>query len=118
MHQDGDTNVHTAILVIAADLAHHENSYVLTRDVDQDGLEEDSEGWNERDLNLGSGSYLDRLLDAWAQGKEAAKGAPPGGGWEIVAGILAMKGMISSVVRFGPREEVDEVMRRVKAGQN
>jgi hypothetical protein len=29
-----------------------------------------------------------------------------------------MKGMISSVVRFGPREEVDEVMRRVKAGQN
>lgn len=118
LHEQGDTDVHTALLVIAGDLRDHTNSYVMTRDVDEGDLES-TEEWTQQDLGLMQGSMLDRLLYAWDHGQEIPKeGAMD---WPWIATTLAKMEVISQVAVFGREDNLEDLadfFARMKAGEN
>jgi hypothetical protein len=114
-HGEGDLSVHTGLLVVCANVAHHGDSVVMTRDVEED----ESEKYTEDDLAM-TGSYLHRLLEAWEAGKRAtaANPVPAGVDWAAVAGFLSTHRAIASVAVIGSGEAIDDVIRKAKAGEN
>ena len=96
----GDPRVHTGLLVTVIDIKDLESSQLRSIDVDT-GTE--IQRFADMPVKEGDGYMPDRIWQAWKQGEEMAKSAPPDMDWMKMSTLLAAADLIEAVM-FGIKD--------------